>query len=234
MASLIGTIRSSLGDQWWVFKAAIAVYVLYFAVNQLPKYIPAADIQYIIYAVIGMVFLGYATVAMYRNINNQYPLYPGFTNILDIILKSIGSFFAVLTGLVISCAIVYLLSTIPVPVVVKNIFYGLALLFMMPFMIIPLVLYAARGKFTDAFRLGIIFGASGNFIMNFIVFLIQFAIIFVVSYICLFFFLQQMFGVNHITTEILKYIYIVISFYVSMVYFSDLYDDVIPVIEVKK
>ncbi len=232
MASLIGTIRSSLGDQWWFLKAAVAVYVLYFTVNQAHQFI-AADMLVIFYGIVGILFLGYAAVSMNRNINNNYPLYPGISNILDIIIKSIGSIFTVLTGLLITWSIIYLLSIISVPNTVKNIFYVLAVLFMTPFTIIPLVLYSARGKFTDAFRLGIIFSSAGNFIMNFILFALQFAVVFVLSYICLAQFLNQMFGANHISVEILRYLYYVISFFTSMVYFSDLYDDVIPKIESK-
>ena len=235
MASLIGTIRSSLGDQWWFIKAAIAVYIIYFLVHDLPVHIPAPDMQIAVYGIVGMLFIGYATVAMYHNINNRYPLYPGISSILDILIKSIGSFFVVLTGGLITGGIIYLIGTIPVDNnIVKSIFYALTLLFMMPFLIIPLVLYSARGKLIDAFRLGIIFGSAGNFIMRFLVFILQFAAIFVLSYFCLFYFLKQMFGGEHISLELLLYFYAVISFFVSMVYFSDLYDDIIPVIEAKK
>lgn len=235
MASLIGTIRSSLGDQWWFIKAALAVYVVYFAIHDLPKYLPTPDLQIMAYSLLGIIFIGCATVAMNHNITNCYPLFPGFTSILEVIIKTIGSFFVILTGGIITGGIVYLIGTIPADnIIVKYIFYALTMLFMMPFLIIPLVLYSARGKLTDAFRLGIIFGSAGNFIMNFIVFVIQFAIIFVLSYFCLFFFLKQMFGDNHISLELLLYLYAVISFFVSMVYFSDLYDDTIPAIEVKK
>lgn len=235
MTSLIGTIRSSLGDQWWFIKAAVAVYVLYFAVNDLPQYVPTQDALMAIYGLLGAVFIGCGTVAINRNINNRYPLFPGISSVLEVLLKSIGSFFVVLTGGIITAAIFYLVGKyIPVDnTIVRYIIYALTLLFIMPFLIIPLVLYGARGKITDAFRLGIIFGSAGNFIMNFVVFVLQFALIFVLSYFCLFYFLEQMFGKGHISTQVLLYIYAVISFFVSMVYFSELYDDIIPAITSK-
>ena len=233
MASLIGTIRSSLGDQWWFIKVAVAVYVLYFLVNNAPKIISSNEILVLLYVMTFIIFLGYAIISMNHNINNKYPLFPGVTNVLDIILKSIGSVCVSIIPVIIGSAIVYIISTIHLPIVLKNIFYGLAILFMLPFIIIPLVLYSARGKLMDAFRFGIILNAAGNFVMNFVLFALQFVVIFGIIYVCLFYFLQQMFGVNNLATEILRYTFVVISFFTSMVYFSDLYDDIIPVIETK-
>lgn len=234
MASLIGAIRSSMSDGWWIIKLAAASGLLYYAVEKAPAYIPNSSGKLVFYAVIGLLFLGCGVSAMSRNLNNSSPIFPGLMNIPEVLFKSAGAFAAVLTGIVILYFLIYYASLFPMENIVKYIIYALIILFTVPFIIIPLVLFSARSNLFDAFRLGIIFKSAGNFIINFIVYLLQSAFIYVLSFVCLYFFLGQMFGAGHISQHILIYIMAPIVFFTSMIYFSDLYDDVIVAIEEPK
>ena len=69
MISLIGAIRSSIGDSWWFVKLAVAVYALYFVVNQLAANI-APDGLVVLYIIVGVLFAGCAVIAMNRNIKS--------------------------------------------------------------------------------------------------------------------------------------------------------------------
>ena len=253
MASVVDAVRNSLGDRWWFVKLAVSVYILYFAITDVTKYITNADGLFAFYSLVGLYFLGTAVSAMNRNLNNIYPLYPGITSIFEIVIKAIGGFIAILGGSAITyCAFYYLSNFINdfqnqsmangnydenaiYFTIGRYVIYFVAALIMSAFIFIPLVLYSARGKIFDAFRLGILFRCAGDFILKTMSLIFQLILIYGIAFACIYFFLKQMFSSEStVSLNLLICIFSVIAYYTSMIYFSDLYEDAIPSIEAKK
>lgn len=237
MASLIGAMRSSLGDSFWFLKLAVTVYMVYFVCFQAPLYIHDVRIIYLLYAFIAIIMQGSAIVAMHRNLNNKYPLFPGIFSIFEIMFRGVAAFLIVLIYDIIFIFLAYLLLLIPENpyIIYIKIICGLIITVVaIPFSVIPLVLFSARGKFFDAFRFNLVYNSAGNFIAQFIIYLIQALLIFGISFVCLYFFLSQAFGKMNIGIILLMITYFIINYYILMIYFSDLYDDVIPKIEETK
>ena len=262
MASLFGAVRIAANDSWWLIRLAFSVYVLFFSINYLPQYFQNPNLLILIYILVYLLFQGCAVITMSKNIDNKYPIYPGITDSPEVVKKSFGSFFVSVLGFILTSITgytTYYFSTFvwseyitpfrnseldtnitDFQIIVFAILCVLALviallliLVSVSLIIIPLVLYAARGKLSDAFNFRIIYKALGRFCTNLIVYILSAVLVFGVSYICFYYFFMQMFGEGHITAELLKYIFSVITFFVSIIYFSELYDEVIPAVESK-
>ncbi|MCD7779429.1 MAG: hypothetical protein LUH05_02005, partial [Candidatus Gastranaerophilales bacterium] len=78
-----------------------------------------------------------------------------------------------------------------------------------------------------------ILNASGNYVVQFLSYLIQYILILCSVTLCIYFLLLNMFG-DHVSLLVLKSILIVISFFSIFIFSSELYGDVIPEIKVKK
>lgn len=233
MASLINALRSISGDPWWPVKLAVFMSVLFFLSdnnlnypNGNPSLVPA-------FAVFWSLMLGTVVVTMHRNINNKTPLMPSLFNIFDIFIKSIGGLIAILPGsLLYYCAISFIQQNILFEPFVMAVIYICVTAFFSPFIFVPLVLFSAKGNILDAFRLKNIIDASGNFIVQFLSFVLQFAFIICTITYLFYITLLEMLG-DHVSLLILKCIVIVISFFTFFIYCSDLYEDTIPEIKVK-
>ncbi len=233
MASLINAVRSILGDPLWIIKLGVFAAVLVVLYdnnlnfpNGNPQLLPA-------FAVIYLLMLGSAVVTMHRNINNKIPLLPGMFSILDIIIKAIGGFIVILpAALLYYAAIVYIQQNIVFEPFIMAVIYIVVTAIFIPFIMVPLVLYSVKGNIFDAFRIKNIIDASGNFIVQFLSFILQFALIVCTFTYLIYVTLLEMLG-DHISLLILKCIVIVISFFVFLIFCSDLYEDIIPAIKEK-
>lgn len=233
MASLINAVRSILGDPLWIIKLGVFAAVLVVLYdnnlnfpNGNPQLFPA-------FAVIYLLMLGSAVVTMHRNINNKTPLIPGIFSILDIIIKAIGGFVVVLpASLLYYVAITYIQQNIVFEPFIMAVIYIIVTAIFAPFIIVPLVLYSVKGNIFHAFRFKNILDASGNFIVQFLSFILQYAFIICTVTYLFYVTLLEMLG-DHISLLILKCIVIVISFFTFLIFCSDLYEDIIPAIKDK-
>lgn len=234
MASLINAIRSICGDPLWVIKLGIFATALVFLYdnnlnypNGNPQLIPA-------FAFVYFIMFGSAVVSMHRNLNNKEPLLPGVFSILDIIIKGIGGLVAVFpASLLYYISITYIQQNVVFEPFIMAIIYIIVTAFFAPFIIVPLVLYSVKGNILDAYKINNIIGASGNCIVQFLSFILQFAFIICVFTYLIYITLLEMLG-DHISLLILKCIVIVISFFAFLLFCSDLYEDVIPTIKDKQ
>ncbi|MCD7739952.1 MAG: hypothetical protein LUH11_01195 [Candidatus Gastranaerophilales bacterium] len=235
MASLIDSIREIKTDPFWlikiVFFSAILFAVLYISYD----YEPDDTSILILEGALTLIFLGCASVAMNRNINNKSPLFPGLFDILEVIIKMIGSTIAILPGLLIYyMCIVFVHNNFNFePFTMYLIYTGVTIIFS-SFIFVPVVLYSAKGKLTDAFNIKNILNAAGNFSVQFMSFIIQYILIFCSITLLIYFTLLNMLGDN-VSLLILKCIVIVVSFFSLFLFCSDLYGEVIIIPEpVKK
>jgi len=234
MASLINSIRNVTSDPWWFVKLAFFSAIIFYILYNSYDYPAGNPNLTVIYIVISFLYLGCAAVCMHRNINNKNPFFPGLFSIPEVLIKSIGAAIAIIPGLLIYYAcMTFVQNNFVFEPFVMGVIYICVTLFFSPFIFIPVVLYSVNGKITDAFRFNIIFEASGNFVVQFLSYMLQYALIFVTSTLVVYFLLLEMLG-DHVSLLILKCIVIVLTFFSIFSYCSDLYGDVIPLIKEKK
>ena len=236
MASLINSIRNITSDPWWFVKVGIFSGILFYILDQGYHIPPVMSDQNIMSLVIALffVFTGVAAVSMHRNINNLAPFFPGLTNIFEILIKGTFVTIAMIPGLLLSYIIYNYLITVQFEnLTVAVIIYVIAASIMSPFVFIPAVLASVRGNLVDAFRLDIVFKGAGNYIVQFLSYLIQYAIIVGAVTIILYYFLVEMLG-DHWSLLFLKSVVIVITFFSIFSYSSDLYGDAIPQLSIKE
>ena len=234
MASLINSIRSITSDQWWFVKLGIFAAILFFVMDNDLNYPNGNPALTPVYIVIFVIMLGCASVAMHRNINNKTPLFPNMFNVFEIMNKSICSAIAILPGSLICYSCFYFIQkNILFESFVMFVMYLCVLLFFSPFIMIPVVLYSVNGSLFDAFNIKNIYEGSGNFVVQFLSYILQFIFFICLVTYCIYFFLLQMLG-DHVGLLILKTIVIVISFFSLFIFCSDLYEDVIPELKKKK
>ncbi len=230
MASLINSIRNITSDPWWFVKIGIFSGVLFYILDQgyhIPQVMSDQNIMSMVISLF-FVFTGIAAVSMYRNINNLSPFFPGLTSIFEILIKGIFVTIAMFPGLLISYFLYNYLITIEFEnLTVTIIIYVIAASIMSPFIFIPAVLACVRGNLLDALKLDIVFKGAGNYIVQFLSYLIQYAIIVGAVTLVLYYFLVEMLG-DHWSLLFLKSIVIVITFFSIFSYSSDLYGDAIP------
>lgn len=233
MASLINSVRSIASDSFWVVKIAFISSILFVVMDNDLNY-PNGNPQLVpVYFVIAAIMMGCASVAMHRNLNNKVPLFPSLFDIFEIINKSIGSVISITPGLLVYYASISFVKTNFVfEPFVMTVIYLCITVFFAPFIFIPTVLYSVNGRLTDAFRLKNILDGSGNFIVQFLSYVIQYVFIIGILTYLVYTVLLEMLG-DHVSLLILKCIVIVISFFSVFIYCSDLYEDVIPEIKNK-
>lgn len=232
MASLINSLRSITSDPWWFVKIAIFSAVLFFVIDNDLNYPNGNPALTPLYIVIFVIMLGFASIAIHRNINNKTPLFPGVFDIFEIINKSICATIAILPGgLLCYVCIAFVGRNFAFEPFVMGVIYACILIFFVPFIFIPVVLYSVNGNLIEAFKLNNIYEGSGNFTVQFLSYLLQFAFFICLGTYCIYIFLLQMLG-DHVSLLILKCVVIVVSFFSVFIFCSDLYEDVIP--ELKK
>ncbi|MCD7779581.1 MAG: hypothetical protein LUH05_02785, partial [Candidatus Gastranaerophilales bacterium] len=150
MASLVDSIRSMTGDSWWIVKIAFFSAVLFFILYESYYYPPDNTPMMAFYSIIGMLFLGCASITVNRNINNKSPLFPSLFSIPEIIIKSICSTIAILPGLLLYylCMVFVQTSFEFEPFVMAVIYICITAVFS-PFIFVPVVLYSVRSKLSD-------------------------------------------------------------------------------------
>ncbi len=233
MASLINAVRSICGDPLWIIKLGIFAAVLVVLYDNNLDF-PNGNPQLVpLFAFVYLLMFGSAVVTMHRNINNKTPLLPGPFSILDIIIKSLGGLVAVLpASLLYYVAIEYIRQNIVFEPFVMTVIYIIVTAIFSPFIFVPLVLFSAKGNIIDAFKIKNILDASGNFVVQFLSFILQYAFIVCTVTYLVYITLLEMLG-DHISLLILKCIVIVISSFIFLIYCSDMYQDVIPEIKEK-
>lgn len=232
MASLVNSIRSIASDPWWVVKLAFFSSVLFVVMDNDLNYPNGNPALVPVYISIAVIMLGCASIAMHRNLNNITPLFPSFFSVFEVINRSICSVIAILPGAAIYYfCISFVKTNFVFEPFVMGVIYTCITVFFAPFIFIPLVLYSVNGKLTDAFKLKNIFDGSGNFVVQFLSYIIQFVFIIGVFTFLIYTVLLEMLG-DHVSLLILKCIVIVVSFFSVFIFCSDLYEDVIP--EIKK
>lgn len=232
MASFINSIRNMTGDGWWFAKIGLCSAALFYILYNEYDY-PINDQRILIAkTVLVAIFLGIATVSMNRNITNKIPFFPKIVDIPETILKIIGSCILVIPGIAAYYYAFKYISTYEMEPFVAFVVYTLTICLLTPLIYIPLVLYAARGKFTDGFRINILFNGAGNVIVQSLSYIIQAGIIGGAIVISIYYMLLQMLG-DHVSLLILKSIVLVILFFSTFSYASDMYGEGIPEIEEK-
>ena len=96
-----------------------------------------------------------------------------------------------------------------------------------------MVLYSVNGKINDAFRFNIIMEASGNFIVQFLSYILQCIFTIILVSFLLYKLLTEMLGYTQ-AVEVLVGLTIAFVIFSLFSYCSDMYTDVIPEIKAKK
>ena len=236
MASVINAARNLLSDKWWVVKLFVLTVPVFYILQD--EYVAQTIFKENIHILIGlfMLYLGCSSVIMNRNINNKSPLMPGIFTIPEVIIKAIGSSIVAFPGiaiLIIACYFIHSYVVLEEPFAMF-ILYICVISFLVPFIIVPTVLYSVNGSIADGLKLNKVFEASGNFIVAFLAFVIQyFFIVILLSYL-IYRLLFEMLGDGNIGISILYSFVIVLSFLLIFSYSSDLYEDVIPAVKSRR
>lgn len=234
MASVFNSLRNIASDNWWVVKIAILALPIFCILNNnlLEKY--GYNDQIIFGLILSILYLGFVSVMMHRNINNKTPLMPGLFSIPEYIVKTIGMSIVSIPLLIIYGVVINLIKTYVVfEPFVMFVIYVCVTLFLAPFIFIPSVLYSVNGKITDAFNFKVIIGGAGNFSVAFLSYVIQY-----IFTIFLFAFLFYKLFTEMVNDSMLVNIVYSLTFVISILslysYFSDLYDEQIPPLPKKK
>ncbi len=234
MASLINSLRNISSDSWWAPKLAFLTFFVYIAVNNKEQTGQVKSAFPLMLVLLIIVFLGCASVMMHRNINNKSPILPSLFSVLEVILKAIGCTFSIIPGAAIYYfCISWVQKTLLFEPFVMYVIYICISLFFAPFIFIPAVLYSVDGKLKDAFRLDIIFAGSGNFVVQFLSYIIQYFFILFLFTFLLYLLFTSMMG-ESVFIPIIYSIFIVVSFFSFFSFCADLYEDVIPPIKSKR
>ncbi len=236
MASVINASRNLLSDKLWFVKFFVLTMPVFYILQDknILQTIFSENVHILIMLIIA--YLGCASVMMHRNINNKVPLLPGIFTIPEVIIKAIGSSIVALPGISVLIIVCYFINEyikIEEPFVLFVI-YACIIIFLIPFIIIPMVLYSVNGKVTDGLKFNKVFEASGNFVVVSLSFVIQyFFIVILLTYVLCRLFIE-MFGPENIANSILFSFVIVFSFLLIFSYSSDLYEDVIPAVKSRR
>lgn len=236
MASVVNALRNIISDKMWLIKLAVFTAPVYYILEDekifnslLDKNLPIAIVLYFLY-------MGIASVMIHRNITNKSPILPGLFDIPLVILRAIGSgLMALPASALLYFVFIYISENFTFEEEFVSFLVHLGVFsVLIPFIIIPVVLYSVNGKFSDALRISKVVEGSGNFIVEFLSFVIQYLFV-----IFLFAFLigqvfKQVFGPQSLASLILTAFVIVLTFLLLFSFASDTYEDVIPAIKSKR
>ena len=235
MASLINAIRNIEGDRFWFIKGFVLSLPLIMIMGNEAFLNNSFNNQLIILGIILVIYNGVSSILIHRNINNESPILPGFFSIFDILLHAVLSSIVMFPGLVIIAVLISSLYGLPMQEELhRYIAYSIVIIIGIPFSIVPMVLYSVNYKLQDAFKMNLIFRASGNFSVSFIAFLIQYALIFLIASYVIFLLIKTMVGVENVILYTFIAFVITMSYLVFMSFCSDLYGDVIPSLKSKR
>lgn len=234
MASIINSLRNLSGDSFWFLKILFLATPIFFILEYgaLENY--GFEDKLIFGSIIGIVYLGVAAILMYRNINNLSPILPSLFTIPELIVKALGiSIVSVPLYIAYICAIKAISTYFTFEPFVMWVIYICVTLFLAPFILVPAVLYCARGKISDSFNIKIIFDAAGNFSVAFLSYVIQYAFT-ILLFTYLFYRMFYEMVASSMISNIIFSISFVISFLSLYSYCSDCYGDIIPQIKKKR
>lgn len=234
MANIVNAIRNLSSDSWWFIKVLVlAAPIFYFFENTSPA---TFDFNSFLpyFVVFSILYLGFASVMMHRNIQNKAPLMPSLFSLPEFIVKSIGiSIVSLPMYILYFMAMSFVYNTVELETYLMVIIYVAVTLLFAPFIYIPSVLYSVNGKLTEAFNFKIIFECGGNFCVQFLAFLLQY--VFTIFLVTLLFFhwFKNMLE-DPLLLNITVSLSIVISFLTLYSYCADMYGDVIAQLPEKK
>ena len=233
MASFINSIRNLTSDPWWFVKVSFFSAIVFLVLDQ--GYYNRENPNYVIVYIILAVFaMGTASILMHRNINNLSPILPSLFSIPELVIKSIGTSLVALPGLLLfGLSVNFVADNFEFEPFVSFVVYLCIVLFFVPFIFVPTVLYSVRGSFTDAFKIQAIIDAAGNYTVQFASYLLQYVFIIGFATYLIYTVILEMLG-DHVGLLILKCVVIVLSFLSVFSYSSDLYVDVIPELKIKQ
>lgn len=232
--SPINSIRNLTSDSLWFIKLAVyAAPIFYFLNYDMAKKLTSQDILYVI-LILSTVYFGTAAFIMHKNIVNESPILPSLFTLPSLIKDMV---FASILSIPVVCITYYLALLIisnfqSEPVVFWIVTVCLAL-FISPFLLIPITLYSARRKFTDAFKVSIFVDCAGNFIVSFLTFVLIGIFVFGCSWAVLYYGLVYMLTDSTLVNMINSF-YIVLVFFSLYSFCSDCYGEVISKIKEKK
>ena len=236
MASLVNAVRNIMSDGWWFIKIAVLMIPVYLIMEneQMQSEILGSNLPVLF--VLCILYLGCASVMMNRNINNKTPILPGILTIPEIIIKSVGCAICMFPG---AAILAFCCSFIKANIVLEEPFamfvlYTCVVIFFVPFILIPAVLYSVNGKITDAAKINKVFAASGNFVVAFLSFVIQYLFMFLLFAFLIYRVLIEMLGEGNPGIPVLYAFVIVVTFLLIFSFSSDLYEDVIHHIKLKR
>ena len=175
MANIVNAIRNLSSDSWWFIKVLVlAAPIFYFFENTSPATFDFNSfLPYLV--VFSILYLGFASVMMHRNIQNKAPLMPSLFSLPEFIVKSIGiSIVSLPMYILYFMAMSFVYNTVELETYLMVIIYVAVTLLFAPFIYIPSVLYSVNGKLTEAFNFKTIFECGGNFCVQFLSFLLLF------------------------------------------------------------
>ncbi len=236
MASVVNALRNIISDKMWLIKLAIFTAPVFYILEDEKLFNSLLDKNIPITVGLYFLYMGIASVMIHRNITNKSPILPGIFDIPLVIFRAIGSGLMALPGSALLYFILIYMSEnfhFEEEFVSFLVHIGVVSV-LVPFIIIPVVLYSANGKFSDGLRISKVIEGSGNFIVEFLSFVIQYIfVIFIFAFLIGQVF-KQVFGPQSLASLILTAFVIVLTFLLLFSFASDTYEDVIPAVKSKR
>ncbi len=235
MASVINSVRNIATDTWWLPKIAMFTYLIFLLILNF-EYLLANPQRFIALGSLTLVLmLGSAAVMIKRNINNEIPLMPNLLNAPEIIMRAFGSIILMLPGSVLLYyAFMYLYEHPYFDQPLHGIILFIVVLVFAPFIFIPVVLYGARGRFLDGYRVDLIVQGGGDFIVKMLGYVIQYFFIFYLFSFLVYLAVKAMMGEDSSAIYLFISFVFTMSFFSFFSYISDLYEESIPLVVAKK
>lgn len=229
MSSIFSSFKNITSDTQWFIKLCIMTVPVFLLMNYFldanrvfnPHVIP------FLIAVL-VVYTGCGAFMINRYINNTFPILPDLVGIPELLFHSIFSVLVMAPGLSLCLATMYLISTnLFLEMKIMMGIYGLVLIFFLPFIFIPLTLYAMNGNIKDALNLKPLGNGAGNFIIAMFAFVIQYAFTVFLVWLIFYIIFSKMMKDPYLINAINSF-FIVYTFIIFFSYLADQFGDSIP------
>lgn len=232
--SPVNAIRNLTSDKLWFIKLCVyAAPIFLFLNNEKFHSVSQQDMLYFA-LILSSVYFGSAAFIMNRNINNKSPIMPSLITIIPLLKDTVFASVLSLPVVALTCYLVsFIMGNVQTEPFAMWIIYICLALFVSPFLLVPITLYSARGKFSDAFKVSIFVDCAGNFIVAFMTFVLVGLFVFGCSWAVLYYGLTYMMADNTLV-NVLNSFFIVLVFFSLYSFCSDCYGEVIPKIKPKK
>ena len=233
MASIITAFKNILTDNFWGVKLACLTglaFGIFYNQNALSANMQNYTLAWGLFV---FLMLGVSGYMMNRNINNRTPLLPGLIQLPLVVKDAICMFVLMLPfSLIMYYAIKFYNENFTFEEAALNYFFLAAIVIIcVPFIFIPAVLYSVRGNILDGYRVNLIALGAGNFIVQFLSFILQFLFTILIATILIFQIFYEMLGAETVFIPLTFAFFSVLSVLVFFSFCSDLYIDVIPEIK---